>query len=105
VGQTLQAAIESAKEQNAPECMNELLDSRCNVCRQTDFQCGNCAKKDKQKKREARLSATAAKTASFAFVGQTLQAAIESAKEQNAQILQTAIESAKKVGKITPCQS
>ena len=101
VGQTLQAAIEPAKEQNAPECMNELLDSRCNVCRKTDFQCGNCAKKDKQKKKDARLSAAAARSASFAYVGQTLQAAIESAKEQNAPILQTAIESAKKVGKIT----
>lgn len=78
--------------------MSELLDSRCHVCHKTDFQCGNCAKKDKQKKKEARLSAAAAKSGSkFAYVGKTLQAAIESAKKQNAPILKTAIESAKKV--------
>lgn len=84
--------------------MSELLDSRCHVCHKTDFQCGNCAKKDKQKKKEARLSAAAAKSGSkfdkFAYVGKTLQAAIDSAEKQNAPILKTAIESAKKVGNI-----
>jgi hypothetical protein len=93
--------------------MSELLDSRCSVCRKTSFQCANCAKKDKQKKKEAR---SATKSAAWAYAGQTLldaiesatkqnvpilQTAIESEKEQNVPILQTAMESAKKVGKIT----
>jgi hypothetical protein len=41
--------------------MGELLYSRCDVCRKTDWQCGKCAKEDKQKRKAARMSAGAVK--------------------------------------------